>query len=88
MIAAALLCAFGFAAGFLLIRRVPLCPSTRSYHEIYFSIVIPARNEEQIYRVCLHPSLLLPRDLWKSSLSMMRRPTTLRQLRRAWALAC
>ncbi|MGB9418224.1 MAG: glycosyltransferase family 2 protein [Acidobacteriaceae bacterium] len=47
MIAAALLCAFGFAAGFLLIRRVPLCPSTRSYHEIYFSIIIPARNEER-----------------------------------------
>jgi len=45
MIQAALLCAFGLPAGFLLIRRVPSCQATESRHAISFSIVIPARNE-------------------------------------------
>jgi 4,4'-diaponeurosporenoate glycosyltransferase len=46
MIVPALLCAFGLPAGFLLIRRVPACPSTLSHDAISLSIVIPARNEE------------------------------------------
>lgn len=47
MIAAALLCALGLPAGFLLMRRVPFCPLGRSQPSTCFSIVIPARNEGQ-----------------------------------------
>ncbi len=46
MIVPALLCALGLPAGFLLIRRVPACPSDNSYAAINLTIVIPARNEE------------------------------------------
>jgi 4,4'-diaponeurosporenoate glycosyltransferase len=45
MIGAALLCALGIPAGFLLIRRIPLCPTVLPYAATSFSIIIPARNE-------------------------------------------
>jgi 4,4'-diaponeurosporenoate glycosyltransferase len=47
MIAPALLCALGVPAGFLLARRVPLCPPSHAHLDASFSIVIPARNEER-----------------------------------------
>jgi 4,4'-diaponeurosporenoate glycosyltransferase len=47
MIAPALLCALGLPAGFLLIRRIPTCPPAETCAAISFSIIIPARNEEQ-----------------------------------------
>jgi 4,4'-diaponeurosporenoate glycosyltransferase len=47
MIGAALLCALGLPAGFLLIRRIPLCPTDLPQAETSFSIIIPARNETQ-----------------------------------------
>lgn len=43
---AALICALGISAGFLLIRRIPVCPPARPHQTISLSIVIPARNEE------------------------------------------
>ena len=46
MIVPALLCAVGLPAGFLLIRRVPVCPSDQSHDAASLSIIIPARNEE------------------------------------------
>jgi 4,4'-diaponeurosporenoate glycosyltransferase len=46
MIVPALLCALGLPAGFLLIRRVPACGSAQSYGTVSFSIIVPARNEE------------------------------------------
>lgn len=46
MIAPALLCALGLPAGFLLIRRIPICASAPPHAGISLSIVIPARNEE------------------------------------------
>lgn len=46
MIMPVLLCAVGLPAGFLLVRRVPTCPSTQSHHPSRISIVIPARDEE------------------------------------------
>ncbi|WP_353072895.1 glycosyltransferase [Tunturiibacter gelidoferens] len=46
MIIPALLGAVGLPAGFLLIRRVPTCPSAQSHDATSLSIVIPARNEE------------------------------------------
>ena len=46
MIVPALLGAVGLAAGFLLIRRVPTCPSAQSHNATSLSVVIPARNEE------------------------------------------
>ena len=46
MIVPALLGAVGLTAGFLLIRRVPTCPSAQSHDATSLSIVIPARNEE------------------------------------------
>ena len=42
-----LLCALGLPAGFLLIRRIPTCPPAQPHAGISFSILIPARNEEQ-----------------------------------------
>ena len=47
MILPALLCAIGLPAGYLLIRRVPSCPSAESDVGASASIIIPARNEEQ-----------------------------------------
>ena len=47
MIVPALLCAFGLSAGFLLIRRIPTCPPAGPCAATSFSIIIPARNEEQ-----------------------------------------
>ena len=47
MIVPALLCALGLPAGFLLIRRIPTCPPAETCAAISFSIIIPARNEEQ-----------------------------------------
>jgi 4,4'-diaponeurosporenoate glycosyltransferase len=47
MIVPALLCALGLPAGFLLIRRIPICPPAQPHAETSFSIIIPARNEEQ-----------------------------------------
>lgn len=47
MIAPVFVCALGLLAGFLLIRRIPLCPLADSHRVIAFSIIIPARNEEQ-----------------------------------------
>ncbi|MBB5340737.1 glycosyltransferase [Tunturiibacter gelidoferens] len=46
MIIPALLGVVGLPAGFLLIRRVPTCPSSQSHDATSLSIVIPARNEE------------------------------------------
>jgi 4,4'-diaponeurosporenoate glycosyltransferase len=46
MIAAALLCVLGLPAGFMLIRRVPLCSRPAPVVEESFSLIIPARNEE------------------------------------------
>ncbi len=46
MILPALLCAAGLPAGFLLIRRVPVCQPAQSHDATSLSIVIPARNEE------------------------------------------
>src|SRR5277367_5581948 len=62
MIAPVLLCAAGLAAGFLLIRRVPACPSAQSHDATSLSIVIPARNEEDN----------LPRLLQSIALSAVR----------------
>jgi 4,4'-diaponeurosporenoate glycosyltransferase len=45
MIVPALLCALGLPAGFLLIRRIPLCPAFPPGAETNFSIIIPARDE-------------------------------------------
>ena len=47
MIPAALFCALGLPAGFMLIRRVPKCPNAGPSSTANFSIIIPARNEEQ-----------------------------------------
>ena len=47
MMPAALLCALGLPAGVLLIRRIPLCPFSEPPAGTSFSIIIPARNEEQ-----------------------------------------
>ncbi len=47
MIAPALLCALGLPAGFLLIRHILLCPPAQPHSAAHFSVVIPARNEEQ-----------------------------------------
>jgi 4,4'-diaponeurosporenoate glycosyltransferase len=47
IVPAALLCALGIPAGFLLIRRIPICPSAQPHQAISLSIVIPARNEEK-----------------------------------------
>ncbi len=47
MIVPALLCALGLAAGFFLIRRIPSCPAAEPCPGANFSIIIPARNEEQ-----------------------------------------
>ncbi len=46
MIPVALLCALGLPAGFMLIRRVPLCTRAEPVVRESFSIIIPARNEE------------------------------------------
>ena len=46
MIIPVILGAVGLPAGFLLIRRVPTCPSAQSHDASSLSIVIPARNEE------------------------------------------
>jgi len=62
MIIPALLGAVGLPAGFLLIRRVPTCPSAQSHHATSLSIVIPARNEEDN----------LPRLLRSIAASVMR----------------
>ncbi|MEO8738007.1 MAG: glycosyltransferase [Edaphobacter sp.] len=42
---AALICALGIPTGFLLIRRIPVCPPSQPHQAISLSIVIPARNE-------------------------------------------
>ncbi len=42
-----LLCALGLPAGFLLMRRIPLCRPARLATAVPFSIIIPARNEER-----------------------------------------
>ena len=47
MMVAALLCALGLPAGFLLIRRIPICPPAAPCTGSNLSIIIPARNEEQ-----------------------------------------
>ena len=47
MIAAALFCALGLPAGFMLIRRVPRCAQAGPSNNVAFSIIIPARNEEK-----------------------------------------
>jgi 4,4'-diaponeurosporenoate glycosyltransferase len=47
MMVTTLLCALGVPAAFVLIRRVPTCPPAQPHTETHFSIVIPARNEEQ-----------------------------------------
>jgi 4,4'-diaponeurosporenoate glycosyltransferase len=47
MIVAALLCALGLPAGFLLIRRIPTCPPVDRRASATLSIIIPARNEER-----------------------------------------
>ncbi|UWZ81682.1 glycosyltransferase family A protein [Occallatibacter riparius] len=47
MIIPALICALGLPAGYLLIRRVPTCPSSVSATGPSLSIIIPARNEER-----------------------------------------
>lgn len=47
MIAPGLLCALGLPAAFSLIRSVPLCPPGELHSAAHFSMVIPARNEEQ-----------------------------------------
>lgn len=47
MIVAALLCALGLPAGYLLLRRVPTCPPPETSPAPAVSIVIPARNEER-----------------------------------------
>jgi 4,4'-diaponeurosporenoate glycosyltransferase len=47
MIAPTLLCALGLPAAFFLVRRVPACPPAQPHPGTHFSIVIPARNEEQ-----------------------------------------
>lgn len=46
MIFPALLCAVGLPAGFLMIRRIPLCQRLQPHAAIRLSIIIPARNEE------------------------------------------
>jgi 4,4'-diaponeurosporenoate glycosyltransferase len=45
MMVPALLCALGLPAGFLLIRRIPLCHTFLSKAATSFSIIIPARDE-------------------------------------------
>ncbi|HTB96618.1 MAG TPA: glycosyltransferase family 2 protein [Terracidiphilus sp.] len=47
MILPAALCALGLAAGFFLIWRIPTCPAAEPFSGANFSIIIPARNEEQ-----------------------------------------
>ena len=47
MILPALICALGLPAGYLLIRRIPVCPPAGPLANESVSIVIPARNEEQ-----------------------------------------
>jgi 4,4'-diaponeurosporenoate glycosyltransferase len=46
MIVPTVLCALGLPAGFLLIRRITLCPPAPLHAPIRLSIVIPVRNEE------------------------------------------
>lgn len=45
MMMTALLCALGLAAGFLLLRRVPICPPAEAPRHASITIIIPARNE-------------------------------------------
>jgi 4,4'-diaponeurosporenoate glycosyltransferase len=47
MMVISLLCVLGLPAAFFLIRRVPTCPPAQPDAESHFSIVIPARNEEE-----------------------------------------
>jgi 4,4'-diaponeurosporenoate glycosyltransferase len=47
MIWPALVCSIGLPAGFVLIRRVPLCPETETSKVAAISVVVPARNEER-----------------------------------------
>lgn len=47
MMLAALLCALGLSAGFLLIWRIPTCAPAEPCPQESVSIIIPARNEEQ-----------------------------------------
>jgi 4,4'-diaponeurosporenoate glycosyltransferase len=47
MIALAVICALGLAAGFLLLMRVPLCRADVVAPSRTVSVVIPARNEER-----------------------------------------
>jgi 4,4'-diaponeurosporenoate glycosyltransferase len=47
------MCALGLAAGFLLMFRVPLCPPATYRADSQFSIIIPARNEEENIAVLL-----------------------------------
>jgi 4,4'-diaponeurosporenoate glycosyltransferase len=47
MILPALLCALGLPAGFLLIRRIPVCPPAEPAAEASISLIIPVRNEER-----------------------------------------
>ena len=47
MMMPALMCGFGLAAGFLLIRRIPTCPPAEPCTLESVSIIIPARNEEK-----------------------------------------
>lgn len=54
MILAALLCALGLPAGYLLIRRVPTCPRSENLDGPSVSIIIPARNEERNLPRLLH----------------------------------
>lgn len=54
MIVPALLCAVGLPAGFLIIRRIPLCSFAQSHDATSLSVVIPARNEEDNLPRLLH----------------------------------
>lgn len=47
MMAVALICVLGLAAGFLLIRRIKICPPAGPYTRASVSIIIPARDEER-----------------------------------------
>lgn len=70
MIVPALLCALGLPAGYLLIRRIPICSPAQAHPRISLSIIIPARNEEQnlprllasIVRSATHPTEVLVVD--------------------------
>lgn len=70
MIVPALLCALGLPAGFLLIRRIPTCPSAAPHAVANVSIIIPARDEEQnlprllgsIFCSATHPTEVLVVD--------------------------